>query len=399
MTTSIKQDKGATIFLHLLFLHFIAFQILSILRATAIYNTSFLAVYSSLLISLVMVLFFMTKLNKVRFTVVEIILLFFPLIYFLFGFLINDSYRDLVADTYNALFFVMLIVYMRSQNINFDKELQIKFANWMFIGLVISTISYWVAPFIGFNVFSVGGTSIFFVFPLIVYLFNKQYLKFIIVLILLIIASKRGVLLGVLSVLLIVGFGNANMKPIVRALMVISVTMIFASIIFFTLSPDKFNQFPERIQPLLYKTMFVNPLSEYNRIESDARVREVIYAMKPLIDNPVLLITGMGAGYTYEYFSSDGTLIREAHKNVHFTPIAIFTRYGPIYTLIIYGYILSIIIINYRRLQRKKLSIENTILLFYLIAGLINSFTAYTIYLDYLFIMALGILTANIKRS
>jgi hypothetical protein len=399
MIKSIRQDQGAKIFVHLLFLHFITFQILSILRATAIYNTSFLAIYSSLIVSLVMVYYSLIKIKNIKFNLVEIILLVIPLFYLLFGLLINNSYRDMASDTYNAMFFVILIVYMRSLKINFDKEMQIKFANWMFIGLSISTITYWVAPLVGVTVYSVGATSIFFIFPLIVFFLNKQQIKFLVVLVLLVLASKRGVLLGVFSILLVIGLGNKNIKPILRAIIVVSITMLFASILYITISPDRISQTPEQLQPMLYKTMLVNPLSEYNRLEDDPRVREVIYAMKPLIENPVFLITGMGAGYTYEYFSVDDSLIQEDYHNVHFTPVTIFTRYGFIYTIVLYGYILSVIFINYKKLKRKKLSFENTVLLFYLIGGLVNSFTAYTIYLDYLFVIALGILTANIKNN
>lgn len=394
---SIERKDESVLFLYLIFFHFILFQILSILRAAAIYNTSYLAVYSSLLISLVIVVLFLTKLKKIKFNYFEILLILIPMIHFLFGVIINDSYRDLIADTYNAVFFGLLITYVRSQKARFDKDLQIKFANWMFWGLAISTFTYLISPLVGITVYSVGSTSIFFIFPLIVFFITKQKIKLILTLLLLLLASKRGVLLSVLAVFLVYGLINSNIKAYIRFGIITSVLITASAVIYFTISPDRINLLPQQFQPLMYKTMFINPLSEYNRFESDSRVREIVYIFQPILENPSFILSGMGPGYTYEYYDANGYLLEEERHNAHFTPATIFTRYGLFYTIFLYLYIFIIIIQNLVKLKNGSLSSEKTILLFYSIASLVNTLTSYTIYLDYLLVFSIGVLSINNK--
>lgn len=390
------RDRDSTIFLYLIVSHFILFQLLSILRGAAILNTAYLALYFSLAISLFMVFVFIVKIKRIKYTLFETVFLLIPLVYFLFGLIINGFNRDLFSDTYNATFFAILLIYTRNLNVNFDFKLQSKFANWMLVALFLSTIFYLIAPMIGIRVYSVGATSIYFVFPLIVFLINKKYTKFLITLVLLILASKRGVLLSVLSVFLILAFGSRNIKPFSRIIIIFGLIITVSGTLYTTSSPYNISKAPEQIQPLFYKTMYINPLSEYNRLDDDARVREVIYSMKPLIEEPGFLLTGKGPGNSYEYFDVNGNLINESHHNTHFSPVSIFSKYGFIYTFILYCFIGIVLFKNYKLLKRKQLSIEHTILYLYVVAGFINTFTAYTMYLDYLFIVSLGILSSNI---
>jgi hypothetical protein len=160
------------------------------------------------------------------------------------------------------------------------------------------------------------------------------------------------------------------------------------------MTPERIYKLPNAVQPMMVRMMYTNPFSDFNRIYSDPRVREIEGAMKPLVNQPLTFITGMGGGYSYEFMDSDGNYEKTLH-NTHISPFAIVARYGIVYMFTLYMFIIKTLYANFRKMKRNELSFEMKVLLIYSIASFINSFTAFTIYIDYLFIISLGILSSR----
>lgn len=391
-TLSIKKNQfGVRFFLHYLFLHYVFFQLVGILRSAAIYNTSFIANYSNALISLFLIVLFALNLKNIKLNLVEIILLFYPILHLLFGVIVNGISRHTVSDLYTAVFFAILIIFMRNTSFIFSKNLQVKFANWMFWGLLVSILSYKLAPLLGLRIYSVGIISIFSLYPLIVYFYNGNRLKLIITIILILLGGKRGVILSGLLALLFIGVGQKNIKKPIRIFVVLSAVVFIFSLFYMSISPERISKLPSEVQPMFYRMMHTNPFSEYNRIGTDARVLEVKGAMKPIVENPFYFLTGKGSGYAYEYIDANNEFVTLLH-NTHFSPVTILSRFGVVYTLALYFFIVKTIFIGLRKMRRNGLGFESKILLLYTIASFINSFTAFTLYIDYLFILSLGLL-------
>lgn len=393
MAESRINNKHLKIFLYLVVVDTVIFQILSVLRAATIYNTGYIQNYTQIGISLFIILIFMRNLRKIKMTPVEIVLLLVPIIYFLFGVMINGLNRDLFADTYTSASFIIIYIVFRNSRYILDEQTQLRIANIMFWGLLISTIIYTVFPLIGFRIFSVGRTSIQFILPLLTFLIFKKRGKFSLHLILLVLASKRGVLLAAGATIFIFGLMNKKIKRTVRFGVVSLVLLLAFSITFITLEPTRIYKMPVQTQRMLMKTMYVNPLSEYNQLESDARIREIKYAMKPLIEKPIILLTGNGPGYTYEFYSSSGELDDDSRHNVHFSPVTIYTRYGLFYFIVFYWLISSTLVKSLLKMKRKKVIPEYEMLILYVFASFINSFTAFTLYNEYIFIIFVAILS------
>lgn len=394
-TNENKNSLGIKTVLHYLFFHHVFFQLVGILRATAIYNTSYLANLSNVIISLLVIVLFLLDFKNMKLKLVEVFLLIFPGMHSLYGLLINGLNRNTFSHLFTSTFFAVLLIYARNQRFVFTRKLQLKFANWMFWGLLISIISYKLAPLIGVKVYSVGIISIFMLFPMITFFNYKNKFKFILTIILLVLGGKRGVLLSGLLAFVSVGLGQKSIKNSTRITVLVTASALSFSMFYMSMSPSRIMQLPDGIQPMFVRMMRTNPFSQYSSIDSDPRILEVKGAMAPLIENPLYILIGRGGGYSYEYLDATGNFVKELH-NTHFSPVAILSRYGIIYTFILYFFILKTIYINYRKMIKNKLSLEKQVLLIYVIASFINSFTAFTIYLDYLFILSLGLLNSNI---
>lgn len=398
VNTKTKKFFGPELFLDWLFFHYVFFQIIGILRATAIYNTSYLANLSNVLLSLFGIILFMINLKRMKFKYSEIFLLLYPITNFIYGLFANGFNRNTLSHIFTSVFFAILLVYMRNINFDFKEKIEIKHANWMFWGLFTSIILYKIAPLVGVRVYSVGVISIYSLFPLIVYFQNRKKTKFLGVITLIILGGKRGVLLSGLLTFLFVGLGHRSIKKSTRIGIILSGFIFLMGIFYITSSPIRVSYLPGQLQPMLYRMMYTNPFSEYNLIQSDVRVLEVKGAMTPIIENPVGFLLGRGVGYSYEYFDAQGNFVENLH-NTHFSPVSILSRYGIVYTLVLYCLILKIIYLNFIKMRRKKLSKENQVLLIYAIASFINSFTVFTIYIDYLFIISLALLDNDLTKK
>lgn len=394
MSENNQKISGLKLFLYYLFFHYITFQVISILRATGTYNTAYLANYSNIFISLYIIFIFFISLQKIRLRITEVFLLFYPILHLSFGIIINGLNRNTFSHLYTSVFFAVLLILVRNSKFEFTKKLQLKFANWMFWGLLISIISYKIAPYIGIKVYSIGVVSIFSLFPLIVFFQNKEWFKVSLTIILLILGGKRGVLLSGLLSFIIIGVGQKSIKKTTRFIVIISSLIIFISLFYVSMSPSRITKMPSEVQPMLTRMMHTNPFSDFNRIYADPRVREVEGAIRPLVDEPISIITGRGGGYSYEYTDVDGNFEKTLH-NTHFSPVAVLTRYGIVYLAILYIFIIKTLYLNYRIMKANRLSFELIVLLMYAVASFVNSFTAFTLYLDYLFILCLGLLNQN----
>lgn len=177
----------------------------------------------------------------------------------------------------------------------------------------------------------------------------------------------------------------------------ITIFIIF-SLSYIILSNTNYNKYPKVIRPSIIKFQRLNLLDETSReaLYNNVRIVEIKNSMRPLLDNKVLLLTGAGPNYLYSYDNFD----RNRH-NVHFSPINFITRYGIIYTIVIYYLIFKVLIKHSFVLKRNEDTLTQRFFLAYFIGGFINSLTAFTVYSDYWWIIAFGFLIdyKKIRRS
>lgn len=105
-------------------------------------------------------------------------------------------------------------------------------------------------------------------------------------------------------------------------------------------------------------------------------------------------IIGSGAGWEVDIGRSD--LVH----NIHFSPLSIAMVFGAPFAIFLYGSILfSLFFYSSQRVELKGLSTTEKMAPFYVMGGLVHSFTAYSLFIDLLFFFFLGVLLHTLKNA
>ena len=183
------------------------------------------------------------------------------------------------------------------------------------------------------------------------------------VLIDILLSGKRG---------LLVSFISFFSKLKTSYILIISFSII---IIIYSLTPTKYINTIKSIGSL--------PLLEV----IGPRGKEIIEVCNLLDSSPIALIFGFGSGFYY--MITDSNNILQITHNVHFTPLSLISSYGLIYTIIFYIYIINII----------RMKSQLVVFKLYLILSLLYSFTAYSLFIDFLFLIAICGLKNNVRNK
>lgn len=362
-------------------------QFTSILRAIGLYNPSIIIQVIKVIVSLTFWIGFLIRFRRIKFNNVEWMLIIIPVLSAFFGLIKYGATRDFFSSVFNPLNFMIIISYIKNFYYIESKAFFEKMSNNMIIVLFISLLMYEIMPFIGYKVYTVGKTSVPFVLPLIFYISYSNKYRALITLFLLIIASKRGVILATFAALFLFFKTNKIVSKKTSRIMLISIFLFFIFILLYTSNYKNYSDIKfEGLVPLLSKIERLNPLSDRFNLMKDARVVEIISSVKGL-DNFGEYLIGGGAGYTYE-FEFSKTLDLDRH-NTHFTPTSIMTKYGIVYMILIYYYILSTV-----KIAMKYRKVNNIIYLLgiYVFASMIYSFTAFTMYTEYINIVSIAMI-------
>lgn len=382
-----KQDK----IIRIVALYFVITQVLSVLRATAIYNTSYFNNYFRIAISSICILFFISSFSIMAsiYTICEVLLLLIPFLDLVIGFVNEQVGRDFFSDFFNALTFVLILMYYRSHPNCVSRSDLHYLARWELIGTIFSLVTYKIFPLIGYPIKSVGMVSNFLLFPLSYFLAYKSK-WWIATAIVILIGGKRGVMISA-GVIICYYLAFDKRRGGRSVLAIVSITIFLFAGIYFTKSPENIALLPSNMQRVAQRFMRVNPFSEYMDLHSDGRLDEIEGALRKFELNPINILFGKGNGYVYNTYH-DGQLSVENNHNVHFTPVSFLTRYGVIYMIAFYIDYIWILIKSTKIIRRKENHQFIMCITLYLVGTFIDQFTVFLPYSDYQFMICLGLM-------
>jgi hypothetical protein len=363
-------------------------------------RTIFISVMLSLrlFLDILLILF---NLKNLRFKSIEIFLisiLFLNLILGLFYFPLG---RRHFTDFVNPLMFILKIISFRIYFLtmynyrNFNNYIS-KFSKIMFWAGIIGVIELYIL--ISIMPAYLGATPIIYPY-LIKGLLEMDFSTILFSIIAVFFAGKRAMLIGVIVVIFVYyGLIRKKLKSI-----------ILFFILFFSLLSSLYISYKEKIEenPAVSKYKYtIDELSSdnfaYNNLDlinivSGGRISEIEGAFK-YFDTPFDFAFGQGAGFTYRWYQVDGLDFEDYHSNVHFTPAGIVSKYGFFFFLFLFIYIFDTL--RKTRISVKRYDFLSIFFYLYVIGALIDSFFAYTLFIEILLPIALGYLQAkNIKQD
>lgn len=370
---------------------FVTTQIISVLRATGIYNTSYIGNFLRLFLSSIYIALFAASYAKGKrsFTFYETIFVLIPIIGLFVGYINTQFGRDYFSDFFNAIAFAFVIVHYRRDPQSITKDDLEYLAKWEFAGALISFLIYKLFPLFGYPILSVGIVSNSLLFPLSYFLaYKKKW--WIAVSIAILFGGKRGVMIS--AVALLCYFFVFDKRRSIRAI----IAVIFAGVIvsaglYFTESPEHIALLPTSFERVALRFMRVNPFSDYYDPHSDGRLDEIESALNSFDLNPMNIIFGRGNGFTYDVYHN-GVLRFSDNHNVHFTPVSFLTRYGIIYTAVFYINYLWMLFKSTKRIRRDPNHQFIMCITLYLVGTFVDQLTAFLPYTDYLFMICFGLM-------
>lgn len=388
----IKDDKFSYRFmLRLICFYYVFTQIISVLRATSIYNTSYIANVLRAGISGLFIILFLLNVNykRYKFGLEDIIYFGIPVLAIPYGLLHNQFGRDFLSDFFTAISFAVIFNYykhMPPEIKGFNLSYLAHFELW---GTFVSLVIYKLFPLFGIPIRSVGNVSNFLLFPLAYFLAYGNKL-WILSVALIFLGGKRGVMLSAIALICFFYITDKRDK-LKTAFVIISAVSMVALLLFFTSTPERISALPSSFQRVGSRFMKVNPFSEYRDWYSDGRLDEILGAIRQFDGSSLNLLFGKGNGFVYTVYHNG--LVRFSNRhNVHFTPVAFLTRYGLIYTLVFYRGLISCLVFGIKYLKKNKEHRFVMCLLLYLFGTFVDQFTAFLPYADYQFMMCFGFL-------
>lgn len=371
--------------------YFATTQVLTVFRATAIYNTSYIANFLRLLISGMYILLFIRSFPLVvkRVTLLSLTLILAPLIGLIIGYINGQFGRDYFSDFYTAFAFATIVIHYKNNPQSITRNDFEYLARCELIATIFSLLTYKLFPLIGYPIKSVGIVSNYLLFPLAYYLSYKNKLWLVTALTILF-GGKRGVMISAIAVFCYFYFFDKRRS--VRSFIVVILAGVFLSAgIYFTTSPARIAMLPTALQRVAVRFMKVNPFSDQMDLHSDGRLDEIEGALEKFSQNPMNFLVGNGNGFAYDMYH-EGELRYENRHNVHFTPVSLLTRYGVIYTTIFYLDYLWLMFkaTKYIRAKREHKFIMCCTL--YLVGSFVDQFTVFLPYSDYQFMICFGML-------
>lgn len=373
-------------------------QVVSVLRASALFNTAYVSNFFRLLIISIFGIWFIfkTKIKKNDLDIWDGIFLFIPLGATIWGIYFCGLSRYTFSDLFNAVAFWMIFYTYKKRGIVFEQKLWIWIADIEMIGIIISFILYSIFPMIGFPIYSTGKVSNFLLLPLAIYLIygNKRG---VITLILILCGGKRGVMLAALCMLLVFFLISPKINKKIKIGAVVGIVIIGGGVCWLTYSPERFAFVGPENRSIFERIMLINPFSTYRDYYRDGRMDEVISALKSIQDNPFKIFIGNGNGFTYEYYFK-GELKSLTQHNVHISPVDLITKYGIIYAVVMYANALAVFVKGTKKIY-VKYDKEVFIMMLYICGTLVDSLTACLFFADYQYIIILGALNGVLLKK
>ena len=324
------------------------------------------------------------KLNKI-----EITLIFFIFLSILIGFKNSlEINRRYLTDVSNPLLFILKISLFRKIFLFKHNRLLLQiFLNKISFSLFkIGLVSIFLFFILSFFKSMYAGltptTHLYFILNLIKLNYRNQFFSFLLI----IFSGKRALLVSsILIFFLFQIYIKKNGKIFLYSFLFIT---ILALLISFLKLDDENGSAIEK-----YKYTYDLIVDNIDNIQIDSevfnkitagRASEVVGVLEVM--NSSDYFTGKGIGFTYTYYSQTENEDITGYANLHFTPLSLISKYGLIFTLILYAYI-------FKSLHRFNSNSKYTLFFtLFVIGSLIDMLFAYSIFVDPLIPLSIGFL-------
>jgi hypothetical protein len=326
---------------------------------------------------------FFNKINALEFMVIIIPILLLPIS--IFNGQIN---HHLIVDILKPLLFVVTIVFFKNVNLKslLNSKNLVSYMTFFYISCILSA-SILIFFYIFKGGFYLSATSSLILIPIFYFYFKKNFSRFFLGIIVIINAGKRAVLLSFIISYLILFL--SKIKSLKQLIFYFSsfIIIIFSVWILFI------NGYLDDILMVKKITTAINLVEDKSFIYAfGGRAEEIIYSLSFFFENPLFFLVGAGPGYVYNMNSAFGLELKNVH-GVHFSPVGIFTIYGPMFFLLLYYYLFKQLKKSYKVLKsyNGKNPLVKTAALF-IIANFIASFTAFSIFTPIYFAIFIGMI-------
>lgn len=367
-------------------------QILGTVRLAHIYNTNIIVNYMNAAVALLTVVFFIAYSRKIKVNAGFKMLLFLSLMEVPWGILVNGYNSYWIRDCYNAFVFLVMFAFFMTKPCMFSDIALIRLADIQCMIMAAVVIFKAVLVEMGYVHWGVGLSIVPMAFAFCVYFAEKKWMRAFFTFLWYIWGGKRGILLGLLALFTcIVLFGKKVKKRHVIVLSVLIATLV-CFVLYYTQNTYRISMLPVQLRGLFGRISKMNPFSENFDIYADGRMYEVISSLKAMKKGFVYYLFGMGNGFTYTVLDIAGTFLERNHHNVHVSPVSFFTKYGVLYTVVLYTIIVSILAKSFRNLNQGNYSKADEAILYYATISFVFSFVSYYVYLNYMFVFSLAYL-------
>lgn len=300
--------------------------------------------------------------NRSKFRLLELLLYFFligyPVLTLGFFFQVPYSTQYQLTDVLMPGLFFICLALSKNTDIDFSFILKTK---WVPVYLVVCTVTILLGLGGEIRYHSFGSIQMLFLFAY--YLHKRAKIPVSIVCVDILLSGKRGLLIAGLAF-----FARARYTQIA---VVGTLLMIFVSV---ELVPSKYLN----TISLLGNVSFLEAIGP--------RGREIIEVWSMLYNLPLAIFTGFGSGFYY--MITDSSSAMQIAHNVHFSPLGLLSTYGLFYCATVYIFLIKV----------SRSSSNFPVFSMYAGLSIIYSLTAYSLFVDFLFLLSICGLKGNVRN-
>nr|PMI85450.1 hypothetical protein BCU36_00830 [Vibrio lentus] len=342
------------------------------LRLLFIFNTFSVFIAFNFLLTCIVIVIGLISLDKLRFEFVEIVMLAILVTLLVNSFLSLHEFstRNIILDFLKPIVFILTVCIFRNcfcegklSNSSAIKTIP-NLMMLVTVSMVIISIaiSKWYTPM--YPAYTTIESTLAFN--------SANPLQNIIYGFWLFIGGKRGVFLAFIAVFFIYIFVNSDiLKKLLFSFLALLFTLIVLAL------------FGESIATIFLKVNSFSDIKNMNfeelatqlgggRLSETTSSLSYIHSLKDIL---------FGGGLGFEYIVQQfGDQSGEMHRNVHFSPVSLFTIYGGLFTLLFYAYIFKYLLICMNLMQSGTHPKVTHSIIFYFFCSVIFSFTEYVFF-------------------
>lgn len=304
----------------------------------------------------------------------------------------NYSFKDSFISAASIILGISILFLVKGEEIILD-NFKVMLERWAIIYFYVFTIIflalYLLLNFIGLDFNFTFGNNLT-ALALIILFAQRRFRLFFIFSIIIILSGKRNVyflaFVPIILMMIFSKFWSLNFKIILKFIF----WLTLAIVAYFVAKNNDVNLISENV---LEKIIALNIFStdvDYNRLGSN-RIEEIEFASLEFAKIKMGWLFGAGAGFIYSANFVGG---HEELRNLHFTPLSLFFKFGFIFSLLFYVMLLFYWVVGCFKYINSKIESELLVaLLSYLaVYVMFYQFTNYGIVSDYSFWAIYGVI-------